>query len=122
MLLDTEVALWVFAEPSRLASHVRRRFDDSQLYMSAATMWEISIKASLGRIGVSPAEILVSAPLAGLALLPITAEHVVRMFELPPLHDNQIDRMLVAQAYVEPMYLVTNDPLLQAYGSLVNLI
>jgi PIN domain nuclease of toxin-antitoxin system len=86
---------------------------------SAASIWEIGIKASLGKLTASPREILDSIEPAGFTLLPITGEHAVKVGELPPIHKDPFDRMLVAQASVEPMILLTNDDALRDYGLFV---
>lgn len=75
-----------------------------------------------GRGCAGPLEILEAIEPAGFALLSVTCEHAARVGELPPLHRDPFDRMLVAQALTEPLILLTNDPLLVGYGSCVTLV
>ncbi len=87
--------------------------------MSAASIWEISIKSAMGKLTANPAEVLAAIEPAGFSLLPITGEHAAKVAELPLLHQDPFDRMLIAQAFVEPMLLLTNDEVLRGYGSFV---
>lgn len=87
--------------------------------MSAASIWEISIKSAMGKLSANPAEVLAAIEPAGFSLLPITGEHAAKLAELPLLHKDPFDRMLIAQASVEPMLLLTNDEVLRGYGSFV---
>ena len=122
LLLDTELALWALADPSRFSPATRKRLEESELYLSCASLWEVAVKSELGKMYVSAHEVLHAAAPAGFSLLPITAEHVIKVFELPVIHHDPIDRMLVAQAYTEPMYLLTNDAVLRAYGPMINFV
>jgi PIN domain nuclease of toxin-antitoxin system len=121
VLLDTHLLLWVLKEPSPKASTVlRRRIDNAEVFVSAASIWEISIKAALGKLKADPNEVLEAIEPAGFSMLAISGLHAAKVAELPPVHSDPFDRMLVAQALVEPMILLTNDRALAGYGTAVS--
>ena len=122
VLLDTHLLLWALGAPLKLNAETRKIVDTSEVYVSAATLWEISIKVALGKLKADVNEVLAAVPTAGLRLLPITGEHAARVVRLPPHHKDPFDRMLVAQAVTEPMILLTNDKALAPYGDLVQLV
>lgn len=122
LLLDTHLLLWALARPSRLSAEARKQIDGADVYVSAASIWEISIKSALGKLKADPADILGAIGPAGFRLLHITGEHAVKTIDLPPHHKDPFDRMLVAQASSEPMFLLTNDGALADYGPLVMLV
>jgi len=93
--------------------------DESEVFVSAASIWEISIKAGLGKLKADPYEVLAALEPAGFGLLAIVGEHAARVAGLPPIHRDPFDRLLVAQALTEPMHLLTNDPVLEGYGAIV---
>jgi PIN domain nuclease of toxin-antitoxin system len=119
VLLDTHLLLWSLATPSRLSASARRMIEASEVYVSAASIWEISIKAALGKLAVKPRVVLDAVEPAGFLFLPIVGEHAAHVSELPPHHEDPFDRLLIAQAQIEPMRLLTNDDLLAAYGDFV---
>jgi PIN domain nuclease of toxin-antitoxin system len=119
ILLDTHLLLWALADPARLPSTARRLIDQSEVFVSAASIWEISIKAALGKLTADPREVVASLGPAGFLPLAITEEHAARVAGLPPIHRDPFDRLLVAQAIVEPMRLLTTDAVLGGYGDLV---
>lgn len=121
LLLDTHLLLWALARPSRLSAAARRQIDSADVYVSAASIWEISIKTALGKLEANPSEVLEAIEPAGFSMLSVTGQHAAKVAELPALHKDPFDRMLVAQASVEPMILLTNDDALAAYGSFVML-
>jgi PIN domain nuclease of toxin-antitoxin system len=121
ILLDTRLLLWSLSQPSKLSTTVRRKIDAAEVYASAASIWEISIKSTLGKLDANPREVLDGIEPAGFNLLAVSGEHAARVAELPLLHKDPFDRILVAQALVEPMILLTNDGALQEYGSFVSL-
>jgi PIN domain nuclease of toxin-antitoxin system len=121
LLLDTHLLLWALSRPSRLSAAARKQIGDAEVYVSAASIWEISIKSALGKLKADPVEVLAAIEPTGFSMLPITGQHAAKVAELPPLHKDPFDRMLVAQASVEPMILFTNDDVLAAYGSFVTL-
>ena len=121
VLLDTHLLLWALSQPSKLSPATRKQIVAGEIYVSAASIWEVSIKSALGKLAANPSEVLAGIEPAGFSLLPITGEHAAKVAELPMLHKDPFDRMLVAQASVEPMLLLTNDETLRGYGSFVTL-
>lgn len=124
LLLDTHVAIWALAEPSLLSVDVQALIADpaNTVFVSAASVWEISIKFALAKKGVPPfsgADALGYFRAAGYVLLDITAEHAAGIERLPALHSDPFDRILVAQALTEPLRLVTRDSRVAAYSDSV---
>lgn len=120
VLVDTQCFLWMAGEPEALSSTARDIIEsgESDLFLSAASAWEISIKYPLGKLRLprAPAAYLPEAMMkAGVVSLPITAQHALRVADLPPHHRDPFDRMLVAQAQVEGLALLTSDVRLRAY-------
>ncbi len=122
ILLDTHLLLWAFAAPERLPIRARRRIDLSEVFVSAVSIWEVSIKASLGKIQADVNLLLAEIEPAGFTLLPISGEHAVAVGLLPSIHRDPFDRMLVAQARTEPLILLTNDAALTAYGEGIEVV
>jgi PIN domain nuclease of toxin-antitoxin system len=122
VLLDTHLLLWALGAPLKLNAETRKIVDTSEVYVSAATIWEISIKVALGKLKADVDEILAAIPTAGLGLLSITGTHAARVARLPRHHKDPFDRLLVAQALTEPMILLTNDTALAPYGELVQVV
>jgi PIN domain nuclease of toxin-antitoxin system len=121
ILLDTHLLLWSLSQPSKLSASFRRKIDTAEVYASAASIWEISIKSTLGKLDADPRVVLDAIEPAGFSLLAVSGEHAAQVTELPLLHKDPFDRMLVAQAMVEPMILLTNDEILRGYGSFIAL-
>ncbi len=122
VLLDTHVLLWALSEPARLPTAARKQIESAEVFVSAASIWEIGIKSALGKLNATAAQILEAVEPAGFTMLSITGAHAAKAAELPPLHKDPFDRMLAAQAASEPMILMTNDRMLQAYGTFVTLL
>ena len=122
LLLNTHVLLWVLEGSRSLGRHVRKAIESPSTTnsISAASVWEISIKAGLGRLRLKQ-DIARSLPEvlheAGYRMLPITMEHALAVCGLPPHHTDPFDRMLVAQAGWQGLTLVTADKRLAAYGA-----
>ncbi|HZK98929.1 MAG TPA: type II toxin-antitoxin system VapC family toxin [Caulobacteraceae bacterium] len=123
LLLDTHILLWALIEPARLGADARSVIEDpdNEVLFSAASLWEMSIKAALGRADfrVSPPVIFAEAVKAGFVELPVRSAAAMRVATLPLLHRDPFDRLLVAQAMVEPARLYTADAELAAYSELV---
>lgn len=119
LLLDTQLLLWVAGQPERLSAAARRQINDSnnELIFSAASLWEIAIKSSLGRedFRVEPRVLRRGLLDNGYTELPITSEHAVHVEGLPDLHKDPFDRLLLAQALVEGITLLTTDKQLARY-------
>ena len=122
VILDTHLLLWALSSPSKLSKRARERIDSSEIYASAASIWEISIKTALGKLNADPAEVLAAVEPAGFNHMPVLGAHAAKVVTLPPIHKDPFDRILVAQARTEPMILLTNDELLRGYGDLVEIV
>jgi PIN domain nuclease of toxin-antitoxin system len=118
-LLDTQILLWAAGEPERLSPAARRQLSDpkNELLFSAASLWEITIKKSLGRedFRVEPRLLRRGLLDNGFTELPITSEHAVSVDALPDLHKDPFDRILLAQALSEGITLLTADAQLARY-------
>jgi PIN domain nuclease of toxin-antitoxin system len=118
-LLDTLLLLWAAAEPRRLSKQARALIDnpDNELLFSAASLWEVAIKRGLGRDDFKVDARLLRRGLLdnGYSELPIISDHVVAIDSLPPIHKDPFDRILVAQATLEGVTLLTIDSAVSQY-------
>lgn len=123
LLLDTHLLLWAASEPKRLSPKARALLLDpvNHLVFSSASLWEISIKNMLERsdFNVDPRRLWRMLLVNGYRELPVTSEHAVAVNELPLLHKDPFDRILVAQARVEGLLLLTVDKGVAKYGDAV---
>jgi len=121
LLLDTHLLLWAAGEPKRLPKNIRTLLEDrdNELLFSAASLWEVAIKSGLGRKDFRVEARLLRRGLLdnGYSELPIVSDHVVAIESLPPIHKDTFDRILVAQAAVEGITWLTNDPVVAQYPS-----
>ncbi len=119
LLLDTHLLLWAASEPQRLSKQARTLIDDAEneLLFSAASLWEVAIKRGLGREDFKVDARLLRRGLLdnGYGELPIISNHVVATESLPPIHKDPFDRILVAQATLEGITLLTIDSLVSQY-------
>ena len=119
LLVDTHLLLWAAGQPKRLPAAARKLIadTDNELMFSAASLWEIAIKRGLGRDDFTvDARVLRRGLLDnGYVELPIMSEHVVAIDSLPPLHKDPFDRLLIAQATIEGITLLTSDPVVAGY-------
>ncbi|PYX21706.1 MAG: PIN domain nuclease [Acidobacteria bacterium] len=119
LLLDTHLLLWAAGEPRRLSKRARTLIDnpDNELLFSAASLWEVAIKRGLGRQDFKVDARLLRRGLLdnGYSELPIISDHVVATESLPPIHKDPFDRVLVAQATIEGVTLLTIDSLVAQY-------
>ena len=120
LLLDTQIALWGLTNDRRLATNARQLIlqPENEISISAASLWEIAIKHSLGRgdMPVSGRRAYELFLAAGYQILPIRPEHTLAVEMLPAIHNDPFDRMLVAQALSEPMRLLTHDRTVAEYS------
>ncbi len=121
ILLDTHAFLWWIADDQRLSQVARDAIanPDSEIFVSAASAWEIAIKAGIGRMTLpESARRFVPKHLErnGFVSLPIELEHALTVEELPLYHKDPFDRLLVAQSQAERLTIVTDDPLIQRYN------
>ncbi|MGD9616312.1 MAG: type II toxin-antitoxin system VapC family toxin [Alphaproteobacteria bacterium] len=123
ILLDTNILLWAITTPERLGEPVRTTILDpaNDILFSAASIWEIAIKAALRRaeFRVRPDAVAEEARDIGFVELPVHSSVASRVADLPLLHRDPFDRLLVAQAMAEPAILYTADRRLPGYSDLV---
>ena len=120
LLLDTHILLWVMQESPQLSMAARRLLDDAEaVHVSAVSLWEIAIKAAVGKLQID--QTLLDASLGRIGFLPlhVSWSHARAVRTLPLLHADPFDRMLVAQAMSESLHFVTHDSALGAYSGLV---
>ena len=126
LLLDTHLLLWALAEPERLDAQTKSALEDpgNEVLFSAASLWEIAIKAGLGRadFNFDPQRVLQAALETGFVELPVCSAAAILVAKLPPHHRDPFDRLLIAQAMSEPVRFYTADPLLPPYSELVTLV
>ncbi|NTU51941.1 MAG: type II toxin-antitoxin system VapC family toxin [Candidatus Aminicenantes bacterium] len=126
LLVDTHLLLWAAAKSRRLPREARRLLEDPthEVLFSAASLWEIVIKAALRRPDFKVDVALLRPALIemGFAELPVSGAHAERLASLRPAHKDPFDRMLVAQSLAEPLVLLTNDSLLADYGDVVKVV
>lgn len=117
LLLDTHVLIWVFSQDARLSRTATEAIRDGHnlVFVSVATAWEIAIKKALGKLKV-PDNYQEGLRRYRFTPLDITTEHALAVEQLPPHHKDPFDRMLIAQARIERLTLVTHDPNIRAYG------
>jgi PIN domain nuclease of toxin-antitoxin system len=119
LLLDTHLLLWAAGDPERLSTQARQLIDnpENELLFSAASLWEVAIKRGLGRPDFKADARLLRRGLLdnGYSELPIVSDHVVATESLPPIHRDPFDRVLVAQATVEGITLLTTDSVVSRY-------
>ena len=121
VLLDTHILLWWLMDDRRLPKDAEQiiKDPDNAIFVSAASIWEVAIKAALGQIEADPLAIQSAIEPSGFTELPITGKHAAQVAKLPSHHRDPFDRMLVAQSLAEPMRLLTSDTLLAKYGDMV---
>ena len=114
-LVDTHVLIWWLEDSSRLPDRFRAVFSDAsnQIYVSNATAWEIEIKRSIGKLDIAE-EYIDDAD--GFSWLPIELDHIKALRDLPPIHRDPFDRILVAQSKVEGMPILSVDDQVIRYG------
>jgi PIN domain nuclease of toxin-antitoxin system len=121
LLLDTHVFLWAIDQPASLSKKAKKALMDeaNQLYVSVASIWEIRRKVQAGKLKLPMAPEYLESNLRKLgvkAYLPIELFHIYQTDRLPPIHSDPFDRLLLAQAMVEGMTLVSRDKAISSYG------
>ncbi len=126
LLLDTHLLLWAAGDQGRLSRAARALIEnpDNELIFSAASLWEIAIKRTLGRddFRADPRLLLRGLLDNGYLELPVTSEHALALDDLPAIHKDPFDRILVAQATVEGMVLLSTDPVVARYPGPVRMV
>jgi PIN domain nuclease of toxin-antitoxin system len=126
LLLDTHLLLWAASDPERLSAEARGLIEnpENEVLFSAASLWEVAIKSSLGREDFRVNARLLRRSLLdnGYGELRVGSEHAVAIDGLPPIHRDPFDRILVAQGMVEGITLLTGDAVVARYGGTVRLM
>ncbi|MEO8668944.1 MAG: type II toxin-antitoxin system VapC family toxin [Bauldia sp.] len=123
LLLDTSVALWFAEAHPRLTEAARSTiYRADAVFVSAVSIWEIAIKAALGKFNVDVDLVQAGLRDAGFQPLDITWQHGRAVRDLPLYHADPFDRLLVAQAMSEPLQLLTSDKFLARYSDLVTVV
>lgn len=117
ILLDTHVLLWALAKPDEVRREARRAIEDrrNDVFVSAASAWEMALKQALGRLD-APADLIDAIEAVGFEELPITSAHALAAERLPRHHRDPFDRMLIGQAMVEGLTIATRDTRFAQYG------
>jgi len=120
LLLDTHILPVGGAGSPLLKASTRRLLESAdEIHVSAASIWEIAVKARLGRIDADPAELAAAIEPSGFLELPVSAAHAAAVAMLDLHHSDPFDRLLIAQALAEPLKLVTADAVLAMYSELI---
>jgi PIN domain nuclease of toxin-antitoxin system len=120
LLPDTHVFLWPVAGSPLLKAATRQMLQAAdEVHVSTASIWEVAIKARLGKIDADPAELAAAIEPSGFMHLPVSAAHAAGVALLEPHHNDPLDRLLISQALAEPLKLVTADARLKRYSDLV---
>ena len=118
VLIDTHVLLWALTEESRLSRRVRSLLPVADVWISAASIWEILTKVQVGKLSLpTPVGSYLTTKLAanGVSVLPVILDHVLRIEEIELHHRDPFDRILIAQSLAENLPLVTADPVFERY-------
>jgi PIN domain nuclease of toxin-antitoxin system len=109
ILLDTHIVIWWYEDPQRLKEDARKLIEDrgNTLFLSPTVIWEISVKQSLDKLKVPDA--LIEKAISDLVEIPISIKHTKAINELPFIHNDPFDRILIAQAKVDNLHLMTRD-------------
>lgn len=116
LLIDTQIMLWWLLDDSRLKTATRELMASSHCIVSVASIWEVAIKHRLGKLSVAPALFRDQCLDAGAVLLPVQDQHVIETAQLPLLHQDPFDRLLIAQARVEGLVALSSDKRWPEYG------
>ena len=125
LLLDTHFALWWQTGDPRVTDEVRQLFETAdEVLVSQVSLWELTIKAGLGKLRIDLPVFAEQVEAMGFAWLPIDNAHILKLADLPSFDDHRdpFDRLLVAQSLAEPLILLTVDGKLARYGSTVRVI
>ena len=126
LLFDTQLLLWWLGFPARVPLSARALVEsaDGPVYVSLASLWEVCIKVSIGKLRLDVAQFYEQASNSNLDWLPISPLHLLQVASLPMFADHRdpFDRLLVAQSLSEPVLLLTTDSKLARYGSTVRLV
>lgn len=120
LLLDTFIYIWAVMDSVKLTQAARQLIVDAdEVFVSSASIWEASVKIGLGKLDADVNRLVSEIEGSGFIELPVRATHAARVRDLPEIHHDPFDRILVAQAMSEPLMLITADAHLAAYSELV---
>jgi PIN domain nuclease of toxin-antitoxin system len=122
VLLDTQIVLWALGGHRRLPREARRLIDRSEVFVSAASIWEMAIKSSIGKLDADPTAVNEALAPSGFESLAVSGAHAAHVARLPPHHRDPFDRLLLAQSALEALVFVTTDTQLAPYGGLVRIV
>lgn len=123
LLLDTHIVLWMLRDARELNAQARKLIGAAdELHVSSVSIWEAAIKSAAGKLPIDMPRMEAQLLATGCLPLPMTWAHAVAYRQLPLLHRDPFDRMLVAQAMSEPLRLLTHDAALAAYSDLVTVV
>jgi PIN domain nuclease of toxin-antitoxin system len=124
LLLDTPILLWWLADDPALPVRANVLIADpaNETFVSPISLWEIAIKAHLGKIVADLDEIRTASLASGFTPLPFTDAHAVAITHLPDHHHDPFDRALIAQAHVEPLHLITHNQMVGTYSGQILLV
>ena len=120
LLIDTQIFIWTVLDSDSLNLKARQiMLGASEIFVSAASIWEIAIKVRIGKLEGNPDEFVEAIEESGFRELMISSRHAAKVHELPLYHRDPFDRLLIAQALAEPMKFLTADSMLEQYSELV---
>ena len=123
LLIDTQIFIWTVPDNDKLGVKARQiMLGAREVFVSAVSIWEIAIKAKIGKLEGDPDEFVEAIEESGFRELMISAKHAAKVYELPLYHRDPFDRLLIAQALTEPMRFLTADSVLEQYSELVMMI
>lgn len=123
LLLDTHILVWLVDDSPRLSVAARQALKSAQdVHVSSISLWEIAIKSALGKLQIDQDLLDAEIELIGAKPLAVTAAHARAVRDLPLIHTDPFDRMLIAQAMSEPLHFVTHNTALRAYSDLVMVV
>jgi PIN domain nuclease of toxin-antitoxin system len=124
ILLDTHILIWWATNDRQLTTQAREFISnpENNVFISSINIWEVAIKHSKGNLLLPPALLRNSALESGFEILSFRDTHAIQVSMLPPIHQDPFDRALIAQAFAEPMHLLTHDKLVAEYGNTIKLV
>ncbi len=124
ILLDTHILIWWATNDKQLTQEARALISnpENDVFISSINIWEVAIKHSKGYLFLPPALLRNSALESGFGMLPFQDIHAMQVSTLPAIHQDPFDRALIAQAFAEPMHLLTHDSIVAQYGNTIKLV
>src|SRR5579872_6613493 len=117
LLLDTHIFLWCIKDDRRISKELKNKIlQATEVYISSASIWEATIKIKLKKLDVKIDQMMEAISESGFQDLPITARHAATVLNLPDIHRDPFDRILIAQTISEPLNFITADAVLKNYS------